>query len=238
MDLALAHHVAAGARRRRARSSTPARWLQLTYACRDAKEKLLADPKLASAPVTVLGRGSTVIGGTIKGELPRAEVEKVLVDGFFPECPRDAEPAPAARRRACRSSACPTPPTRRSRGTWRSSCTGRPRRWRTASAGGKKKKAADRRCRRRCCSTAASSRPTRCANRLLGRARRVGEGREGRPGARAGRRRPRPRGRARRGVLRAGAARQGRAHPRRHGPGVLHRRRDRAAGGARASRRR
>ncbi len=40
------------------------------------------------------------------------------------------------------------------------------------------------------------------------------------------------RGRARRRVLRPGAARQGRPHPRRHGPGLLHRRRDRRARGA------
>src|SRR5207237_1200708 len=35
------------------------------------------------------------IGGTIKHDLARAEIEKVLVDGFFPEVPRDAEPAKA-----------------------------------------------------------------------------------------------------------------------------------------------
>jgi hypothetical protein len=42
--------------------------------------------------VTVLGRGSRVIGGSLKGELTRADVERVLLDGFFPECPPDAEP--------------------------------------------------------------------------------------------------------------------------------------------------
>ena len=66
--------------------------LMLWHSCRAAKEKLFSDPSLASAPVTVLGRGSRVIAGTIKGELTRAEVEKVLVDGFFPDCPPDAEP--------------------------------------------------------------------------------------------------------------------------------------------------
>ena len=54
------------------------------------------NPKLASAPVTVLGKGRSVVGGTIKYDLPRTEVEKVLVDGFFPDCPRDAEPAKTA----------------------------------------------------------------------------------------------------------------------------------------------
>jgi hypothetical protein len=57
-----------------------------------AKERIFADSKLKATPVTVLGRGSRVIGGTLKGELTRAEVERVLLDGFFPPCPPDAEP--------------------------------------------------------------------------------------------------------------------------------------------------
>jgi molecular chaperone DnaK (HSP70) len=91
MDLTLAYHVAQalskGGTKLDANQMT-----QLTYACRNAKEQLLANPKLASAPVTVLGKGRSVVGGSIKYELPRDEVEKVLVDGFFPECERDAEP--------------------------------------------------------------------------------------------------------------------------------------------------
>jgi hypothetical protein len=66
---------------------------QLTHACRQAKEQLLADATLESAPVTVLGKGRSLVGGTLRTDLQRADVEKVLVDGFFPECPRDAEPA-------------------------------------------------------------------------------------------------------------------------------------------------
>ncbi|MGL4423206.1 MAG: Hsp70 family protein, partial [Gemmataceae bacterium] len=46
-----------------------------------------------SAPVTVLGKGRSVVGGSIKHDLPRADVERVLLDGFFPECAVDAEPA-------------------------------------------------------------------------------------------------------------------------------------------------
>jgi hypothetical protein len=64
----------------------------LWHSCRVAKETLFADLQLASSSVTVLGRGSKVIGGAIKGDLTRAEVEKVLVEGFFPQCPPDAEP--------------------------------------------------------------------------------------------------------------------------------------------------
>ncbi len=66
----------------------------LRHSCREAKESLFADPKLSSAPVTVVGRGSKVIAGTIKGELQRSDLEKELLEGFFPECPADAVPKP------------------------------------------------------------------------------------------------------------------------------------------------
>jgi molecular chaperone DnaK (HSP70) len=91
MDLALAHAAARAFAARNIKLDA-GQMMMLWHSCRAAKEKLFADPSLASAPVTVLGRGSKVIAGTIKGELTRAEVERVLVDGFFPECPPNAEP--------------------------------------------------------------------------------------------------------------------------------------------------
>jgi hypothetical protein len=66
--------------------------LMLRHSCREAKEALFIDPTLGSAPVTVVGRGSRVIAGTIKGELSRAELERELLDGFFPDCTADAVP--------------------------------------------------------------------------------------------------------------------------------------------------
>ncbi len=66
--------------------------IALNYACRAAKEALFADPFQAAAPVTVLGRGSKVIGGTIKAELTRATLEATLIDGFFPACARTDAP--------------------------------------------------------------------------------------------------------------------------------------------------
>lgn len=91
MDLALAH---AAARELAAKNHKldGGQMLMLWHSCRAAKEKLFTEPDLTKAPVTVLGRGSKVIAGTIKGELERAQVEKVLLDGFFPPCPADAEP--------------------------------------------------------------------------------------------------------------------------------------------------
>ena len=94
MDLTLAYHVAAALAKNGTKLDA-GQMVQLTYACRAAKEQLFADPTLASAPVTVLGKGRGLVSGTIKHDLPRAEAEKVLVDGFFPDCPRDAEPAKA-----------------------------------------------------------------------------------------------------------------------------------------------
>jgi hypothetical protein len=91
MDLTLAHH-AAQALSAKGTKLDAGQMVQLTYACRNAKEELFVRPKLQSAPVTVLGKGRSIVGGTIKHELSRADVEKVLVDGFFPDCPRDATP--------------------------------------------------------------------------------------------------------------------------------------------------
>ena len=64
----------------------------LWHSCRQAKERLLADPALTAEPVVVLGRGSSLIGGTIRTELTREDVVRVLLDGFFPECDQSHYP--------------------------------------------------------------------------------------------------------------------------------------------------
>lgn len=91
MDLTLAHAAAQGFAAKGVKLDS-GQMHMLWHSCRLAKEKLFADAHLAAAPVTVLGRGSRVIGGTLKGELTRAEAERVLVDGFFPECTGNAAP--------------------------------------------------------------------------------------------------------------------------------------------------
>jgi hypothetical protein len=56
--------------------------------CRLAKEKLLDPVSPASeVPVTILGKGSSLIGGTIKATLRREQVEQVL-EGFLPRVAR------------------------------------------------------------------------------------------------------------------------------------------------------
>ncbi len=53
--------------------------------CRTAKEKLL-DPanKKDEAPVTILGKGTGLIGGSIKAKLQKADLERLLTEGFLP----------------------------------------------------------------------------------------------------------------------------------------------------------
>jgi molecular chaperone DnaK (HSP70) len=91
MDLALAH-AASQALKPGGRLDL-GQMLLLGHACRHAKEQLFADSKLTAAPVTVLGRGRSVIGGTLRTDLKRDDVEKLLVDGFFPVCSLDDAPA-------------------------------------------------------------------------------------------------------------------------------------------------
>jgi molecular chaperone DnaK (HSP70) len=92
MDLALAHSIS---RQMADKGNRLDVWQMrgLSHNCRSAKEKLLSDPDAQEYPVTVLGRGSGLIGGTVKTELSRDAVEQVLLDGFFPNCERTAGPA-------------------------------------------------------------------------------------------------------------------------------------------------
>ena len=46
--------------------------------------------------MAILGRGSKVIGGSIKAELTRATLNSALLDGFFPRCEPDRRPDPVA----------------------------------------------------------------------------------------------------------------------------------------------
>ncbi len=97
MDLALAFAVN---ERFKAAGKTLDGWqlAALTQSCRLAKEQLFAQPALEKLAVTVPGRGSSLIGGTLKGEVTRAELNALLTDGFFPRCA--VTDAPAAARRS------------------------------------------------------------------------------------------------------------------------------------------
>lgn len=84
IDLALARAVADGLSARGTRID--AFQLQTLWNnCRAAKEKLLDPNNTAEEePVTILGKGTGLVGGTIKASLRREQVERILDEGFFP----------------------------------------------------------------------------------------------------------------------------------------------------------
>jgi hypothetical protein len=90
MDLALAKFVEG--KLPQAGRLDAAQYGTLTQACRAAKEVLLGPTPPANHPVTVVGRGRAVIGGTLHTTLTTDEVRRVLFDGFFPVVPVDAAP--------------------------------------------------------------------------------------------------------------------------------------------------
>jgi len=95
MDLALAKFVEG--------KLPTAGWLDaaqygmLTQACRQAKETLLAPHPPKTYGVTVMGRGRQVIGGALHADLTPADVKTIVLDGFFPQVARAAEPQRGAR---------------------------------------------------------------------------------------------------------------------------------------------
>jgi len=92
MDLALARLLQ---QRLEANGQRLDTWQLLTlwHQCRIAKEALLSDPSVREQPVTLLGKGSRLIGGTITVPLLREDVNQVLLDGFFPAVRSDEVPA-------------------------------------------------------------------------------------------------------------------------------------------------
>jgi hypothetical protein len=102
MDLLLAHIVeqkmladaeAAG------RTLELDRWqrVALQHASRAAKEKLLGDSKAKTAPIAIAGKGSKLVGSTLRAEVTREEVTRAIVDGFFPVVDAAARPESRAR---------------------------------------------------------------------------------------------------------------------------------------------
>ncbi|MFT6916311.1 MAG: molecular chaperone DnaK (HSP70) [Motiliproteus sp.] len=96
MDLALAYRLKAKLAEEGKRLQ-PWQILGITHGCREAKERLLADPTLEAVPVVVPSRGSKLIGGTLSTELTRDEVTQTLIEGFFPLVEVSEHPAQQTR---------------------------------------------------------------------------------------------------------------------------------------------
>ena len=96
MDLTLAYGMAAKIKQEQGLDLDPYQLAALTHACRAAKEKLGAgEPQPQS--VSILGRGSGVVAGTITTRMTPEDMQSLLLDGFFPSC--ELTDAPAERRR-------------------------------------------------------------------------------------------------------------------------------------------
>ena len=96
MDLALAYGVV---RKLAAQGTRLDAWQTraLAHACRAAKEKLLGEPDAAAVPLVVPSRGSKLVGGSIRTELTRDELDDILLDGFFPQVTIAEHPQTRAR---------------------------------------------------------------------------------------------------------------------------------------------
>ena len=96
MDLALAH-FAGGKMTLAGHDLDVWQSTSLWHACRAAKERLLAaagDERATEVEtVSVLGRGSSLIGGTVSTTIDRNETASLIVEGFFPRCASDDRPA-------------------------------------------------------------------------------------------------------------------------------------------------
>ncbi len=91
MDLALAYHAT---QLFEAKNVQVERWpsAALAHSCRVVKEKLLAEDAPDSQPVTLLGRGSKLIGGTVSADLASEDARRLVLDGFFPQCMKTDRP--------------------------------------------------------------------------------------------------------------------------------------------------
>jgi molecular chaperone DnaK (HSP70) len=91
MDLALARYAEQqlGAK---GTKLDPVQFHALWQQCRNAKELLLASGGESEHNITILGRGTGLIGGSIRTRLTRDEINSILINGFFPIVPSDAVP--------------------------------------------------------------------------------------------------------------------------------------------------
>jgi hypothetical protein len=94
MDLALARYVETKIPHGRLDAT---QFASLVQACRRAKEVLLGPDPPPRQPVTVVGRGRSVVGGAVSVPLTTDDIRSTLFDGFFPPVRPGDSPQRAAR---------------------------------------------------------------------------------------------------------------------------------------------
>jgi molecular chaperone DnaK (HSP70) len=94
IDLAIAHLLEPRLTGERGQKLSGTEWADLIARCRDLKESLLTgDRRPDEAHALALpGRGSGLVASSRTAQLTRAELEALVLDGFFPECPAQAHP--------------------------------------------------------------------------------------------------------------------------------------------------
>lgn len=96
MDLALAHAVEPELSKGKRLDAEA--WAQLKSECRNAKETLFSHPEHEKLPITITARGRKLLGGQLKAELHRHQLESVVLDGYFPALPGGQEARPETQR--------------------------------------------------------------------------------------------------------------------------------------------
>jgi molecular chaperone DnaK (HSP70) len=94
VDLAIAHLLEPRLTGERGKKLSGTEWGDLVARCRDLKESLLSGDRQADKAhaLALPGRGSGLVGAVRTTQLTRAELEALLLEGFFPECPAQARP--------------------------------------------------------------------------------------------------------------------------------------------------
>jgi molecular chaperone DnaK (HSP70) len=93
MDLALAHLAEAAMGQR----LSVDQWTSLRAQSRSAKERLLADAPPESVPISITGKGSRVVGGSMSTKISGIQVIDTILEGFFPSCDLSARPAESSK---------------------------------------------------------------------------------------------------------------------------------------------
>ena len=91
MDLATAHVVAEKFAEKGTKLN-PWQSVSLWHSCRKAKETLMSVSGPETHSISVLGRGSKLIGNTVTTEVNKSEIANMLLDGFFPVCSLNDRP--------------------------------------------------------------------------------------------------------------------------------------------------
>jgi molecular chaperone DnaK (HSP70) len=90
IDLAIAHRIQS--RLPAKESFSEVQWNFLVARSRDLKERCLSDSSSSTFTISVPGRGSSLLGNTVGAQIDRAEIESIVLDGFFPDCNLDDRP--------------------------------------------------------------------------------------------------------------------------------------------------